>query len=63
MACQIRNATFELPSSGVIMGKWSSGQPFSYDHDAEAHGVGLDLGSSAPGDGETNPKVAHHIHS
>jgi hypothetical protein len=39
----------ETPSFGVIMGKWSPGQPFSHDHDAGGRGVGLDHGSSAPG--------------
>src|ERR1700751_4690997 len=39
----------ETPSSGVIMGKWSPGQPVSHDHDAERRGVGLDHGSSPPG--------------
>jgi hypothetical protein len=44
MACQIRNAT-----PHVIMGKWSSGQPFSHDHEAGGRGLGLDHGSGAPG--------------
>jgi hypothetical protein len=43
-----QNKSETLPP-GVIMAKWSSGQPASHDHDAGRRGAGLDHGSGAPG--------------